>query len=450
MVGNGSSSVKIGSSIHSNKSNPTQHRDGILKISSYCEQSSNEEHGRSQSKGYTSPAIVISTISASIPSKSPSHNIVSQNGHSDKRHSDLPNEQGTGNKVSSHPRSSSIETNLMANTASPTKNTLSLSSPSSSSTTSSLSHTSPSRKSFNENSNGNTNINSTVGHSKVDKDRSMPPLIGRTVGLENENKKELTENAEILEKRHSTLKLLAHSSKSEHKFEQDSKSAKESDPVLKNGLEALAGYPRDLPLGTYPRHGIGDATSSHISESLQNYLLYNGMSHLNPNSTNSTSPASQHLALALASGSFGRNPFMPNNMSALSAGAISNRSHPHTPSGICRDPMCRDPICPTSVRNQQLLAAATGNWSASSVLSHYSSVLSAHHRDSVMSSAQRQAIQASMLAAAAAGPPGSSGGALPYVCNWVSGTLSNNNICYWKLIVRLARNTNIRYHDFNY
>merc|ERR1711997_767416 len=38
VVGNGSSNVKIGSSIHSNKSNPTQHRDGILKISSYCEQ----------------------------------------------------------------------------------------------------------------------------------------------------------------------------------------------------------------------------------------------------------------------------------------------------------------------------------------------------------------------------------------------------------------------------
>ena len=430
MVGNGSSSVKAGTSIHGNKSNPTQHRDGILKISSYCEKSSNKEHDRSRSNGYTSPAIVISPMSASIPSKSPSHNIVSQNGLSDKRHSDLPNEQGTDNKVSSHPRSSSIETNLMANIASPTKDTLSLSSPSTSSTTSSLSHTSPSRTGFNENSNGNTHIKSTVGHSKVDKDRHMPPLIGHTVGKGNEDKKELTENYDILEKRHSTLKLLTDSSKSEHKFGQDSKSAKESDPVLKNGLEALAGYPRDLPLGTYPRHGVSDATSSHISESLQNYLLFNGMSHLNPNSTNSTSPASQHLALALAASSSGRNPFMPNNMSAVSAGAISNRPHPHTPSGICRDPMCRDPLCPTSLRNQQLLAAATGNWSASSVLSHYSSVLSAHHRDSVMSSAQRQAIQASMLAAAAAGPPGSSGGALPYVCNWVSGKLTHHNIQY--------------------
>ena len=268
-------------------------------------------------------------MSASIPSKSPSHDIVGQNGLSDKRYSDLPNEQGTDNKVSSHPRSSSIETNLMANTASPTKDTLSLSSPSSSSTTSSLSHTSPSRKSFNENGNGNTNINSTDVHSKVDKDRSMPPLIGHTVGKENENKKELDENSDILGKRHSTLKLLAHSSKEEHKFEQDSKSAKESDPVLKNGLEALVGYPRDLPLGTYPRHGVSDATSSRISESLQNYLLYNGMSHLNPNSTNSTSPASQHLALALAAGSCGRNPFMPNNISALSAGTISNLSLIH-------------------------------------------------------------------------------------------------------------------------
>ena len=448
MVGNGSSSVKAGTSIHGNKSNPTQHRDGILKISSYCEKSSNKEHDRSRSNGYTSPAIVVSPMSASIPSKSPSHNIVSQNKLSDKRHFDLPNEQDTDNKILSHPRSSSIETNLMANVASPTKDTLSLSSLSSSSTTSSLSQTSPSRKSFNEYGNGS--INSTVCHSKVDKDRPIPPLIGHTVGKENENNKELTENADILEKRHSTLKLLAHSSKSEHKFGQDSKSAKESDPVLKNGLEALAGYPRDLPLGTYPRHGVSDAASSHISENLQNYLLFNGMSHLNPNSTNSTSPASQHLALVLAAGSCGRNPFMPNNMSALSAGAISHRSHP---SGICRDPMCRDPTCPTSLRNQQLLAAATGNWSASSMLSHYSSVLSAHHRDSVMSSAQRQAIQASMLAAAAAGPPGSSGGALPYVCNWVSGKLSKINICDWELIqriVRLARNTNIRYHDFNY
>merc|ERR1712141_355712 len=112
VVGNGSSSVKIGSSIHSNKSNPNQHRDGILKISTYCEQSSNKDHERSRSNGYTSPAIVISPMSASIPSKSPSHNIDSQNRLRDKRHSDLPNEQDTDNKVSSHPRSSSIETNL--------------------------------------------------------------------------------------------------------------------------------------------------------------------------------------------------------------------------------------------------------------------------------------------------------------------------------------------------
>ena len=421
MVGNGSSSVKIGSSFHGNKSNPTQNRDGTLKISNYCDQGSNKEHDRSRSKGYTSPANVISPIPASISSKSPSHNIMSQNGPSDKRHSALPNEQRTDNKVSSDPRPGSTEKNLRANTTSPTKDTLSLPS---CSTTSSLSHTSPSRKNVNENVNGNSNINSNVGHSNLDKDRPIPPLIGHIFGKENENKKDPVENGDIVEKRHNALKLLSHSSKSENKGEQDLKSSKESDSVLRNGLEALAGYPRDLPLGTYPRHGNSDVTSSNISESLQSYLLYNGMSHLNPNAANSTSPASQHLALALAAGSCGRNPFMPNNMSALSTGAISNRSHPPTPSGICRDPLCRDPLCPTSLRNQQLLAAATGNWSASSVLSHYSSVLSAHHRDSVMSSAQRQAIQASMLAAAAAGPPGSAGGSLPYVCNWVSGKLS--------------------------
>jgi hypothetical protein len=45
--------------------------------------------------------------------------------------------------------------------------------------------------------------------------------------------------------------------------------------------------------------------------------------------------------------------------------------------GVCRDPLCSDPFCPTSLRNQQLFAAASGRLSASSALSSYSSLFSA-------------------------------------------------------------------------
>ena len=49
-----------------------------------------------------------------------------------------------------------------------------------------------------------------------------------------------------------------------------------------------------------------------------------------------------------------------------------------TSSNVCRDPLCADPFCPTSFRNQQLFAAATGRLPASSPsLSSYSSLFSA-------------------------------------------------------------------------
>ncbi len=92
--------------------------------------------------------------------------------------------------------------------------------------------------------------------------------------------------------------------------------------------------------------------------------------------------------------------------------------------GLCRDPLCADPFCPTSLRNQQLIAAATGRMSASSALSNYSTLLNAaaaaQHREALLA-AQRSVAMAAAASATASAPSGPSSGMKPYVCSWVAG-----------------------------
>ena len=423
VVGNGNSNLSTNSSINNAKVSSSQHRDGILKVSNLYERNGNLESNNNKSRGNISPADVIFPTSLSTSKKSPTQSISIHNNNSDKNRAGHINGRDQDNKTSSRSRSSSVEINLTSDAPSclisPTKDTSSLSSLSSLSSSSSSSRKSPCRG--NDNNDKKSNKETHNSPVQTGSERPMPPLIRPSSSGDDLTNEDIKASDMTLKSSRSS-NLLPQASESPNHAEQGIKNSKKSDNVAKNGLDALVGHPRDLPLGTYLRNNVNGTPITATSElqGLQNYLMYQGLSNFNQSSPCTSSTLSPHLALALAAGSSGRNPFLPSTMSTLT-GSVPSGGHPVPPSGICRDPMCRDPLCPTSMRNQQLLAAATGHWPASSVLSHYSSLLSTHQRESMISAAQRQAIQASMLAAAAAGPPGSAGGSLPYVCNWVSG-----------------------------
>ena len=425
VVGNGSSNVHSNSTnSNNNKVSLNQPKDNILNVATLYDRSNNREGNRS--RGNVSPSDIICPTSLNRSSKSPSRALLYPHDNVDKQRPEVLNGATRENKAQICSRSSSVEINVTneatSSLMSPTKDTSSLSSLSSLSSASTLSRISQSRDSDNENniSRHNTehsNLTKTDGSEKP-----MPPLIENKQSSSDSNQNENKTSDLLLKLGSSSSNQEKESSKLFGQPEKSSVNASKSSSSVKNGLESLVGLPRDIPLGTYPRNNGQGSHNSNISESLQNYLMYQSLSNYSQTSPNaSTLPP--HLALAFAAGTGGRNPFLPNSLSASLLGSVPGGSHPIPPSGVCRDPVCRDPLCPTSMRNQQLLAAATGTLPASSFLSHYSSLLSSHSRENMLSAAHRQAIQASMLAAAASGPPGSAGGSLPYICNWVSGTL---------------------------
>ena len=418
VVGNGSSNISASSGSDNNKINSSQRR----SIPEFIPEHFRKNYG-SKSRENESPSITISPTALGTSSKSPCQRLQNHNGNSDKSHSDALNVNDQNNPIPVHSRSSPVEVNLIASTTpcftSPTKDISSLSSLSSLSSVPSSYLKSPERANAKEHFNGKSSndLNHFLGEAKGSTD--MPRLMEHKSiidDIKDENK-----NGDIAAIANRPSASLAQGSKSQVGVEKNIENTLKHDLAAKKGFDALANHSRSLPLGTHTGNNVVDKQTPNMSEGLQNYLMYQGLSHYGHNSASTSATLSPHLALALAAGAAGRHPYLSNNGTGLS-GSISSGTHPVPPSGVCRDPLCRDPLCPTSLRNQQLLAAATGNWSASSVLSHYSSLLSNHQRESMISAAQRQAIQASMLAATAAGSsPGSAGGALPYVCNWVSG-----------------------------
>lgn len=114
------------------------------------------------------------------------------------------------------------------------------------------------------------------------------------------------------------------------------------------------------------------------------------------------------------------NPFLASFLASSMATAVTSTSSATTvtssSSSQCRDPLCRDPSCATFIRNHQLLAAASGGLPS---LGAYSSLI---QREAILS-AQRNAV---MAAAAASASPGSAGGPLPFVCNWMGGKIFIN------------------------
>lgn len=172
-------------------------------------------------------------------------------------------------------------------------------------------------------------------------------------------------------------------------------SAPHQSPIIRSGLEVLSG---NGSLGT-------SGTSSSAARDL---LLANYRPPFPPSLSYPGFPGSSGTYASPLT----TNPFWASFMSSTA--------------GVCRDPLCADPFCPTSLRNQQLFAAATGRMPASSALSNYSTLLNAaaaaQHREALLA-AQRSVAMAA-AASVTGNPstgPNSTGGLKPYVCSWVAG-----------------------------
>jgi len=134
-------------------------------------------------------------------------------------------------------------------------------------------------------------------------------------------------------------------------------------PVIRSGLEVLAGHSKDASLNAY-RHLAGVA----------------GLDPANP--------------------AF-RPPFglggYPGASFAASLAAL----------GVCRDPFCRDPTCPTAIYNAQL--ASLGGAGAG-----FADLLKAHQMAAAVAAAQQNG-------AGLTPPNGLAAPGGPYICNWMNG-----------------------------
>jgi len=146
-----------------------------------------------------------------------------------------------------------------------------------------------------------------------------------------------------------------------------SSASSETTPVIRSGMEVLAGHPKDLPLGLYANPAFRPPLSGGSSAHGAAYPGAGAASLIPPTT----------LAASLA---------------AAAAGSLG--------SSVCRDPYCRDPTCPTAMYNAQLAASLM----ASGLPPGYAELLQAH--------------KATSTAAAAAS---AANGAGPYICNWMNG-----------------------------
>ena len=175
-----------------------------------------------------------------------------------------------------------------------------------------------------------------------------------------------------------------------------------SSPIVRSGLEVLAGYPGEVHLGTPRRPGDSSGLPSQLSalEDMNN-LMAAGVFPRHP----------MFLGAASASG-LGASPF-------LQAAGLLPASSAVT-SSACRDPLYRHTVCPISPWSHPRLAAA-GRAPSSGCSSYSPSILAREqHREAVIAAAMARAAS-SHSTPSLAGP---ASGHLPYVCNWVAGTNS--------------------------
>ena len=165
-----------------------------------------------------------------------------------------------------------------------------------------------------------------------------------------------------------------------------SSSSSETTPVIRSGMEVLAGHPKDIPLGTF-----------------------RFPSALDPSNNPAFRPPFGHSGIP---------GYPPTSLAAgLSAAA--------TGGGVCRDPYCRDPTCPTAVYNAQIASLSAA--SSAGLPPGYAELLQAqklssmaasgmhHHHAAPTTTSSGSSGSASAAPSALAGPGG------PYICNWMNG-----------------------------
>lgn len=145
-------------------------------------------------------------------------------------------------------------------------------------------------------------------------------------------------------------------------------SASETTPVIRSGMEVLAGHPKDL----------GSMAGLYANPAFR--------------------PPAAGAGHAGYPGAGAASLIPPTTLAASLAAAAAGSHYPGN--SVCRDPYCRDPTCPTAMYNAQLAASLM----ASGLPPGYAELIQAH--------------KASSTAAAVASAANGSG---PYICNWMNG-----------------------------
>lgn len=172
-------------------------------------------------------------------------------------------------------------------------------------------------------------------------------------------------------------------------------SSSETTPIIRSGMEMLAGHPKDIPLGTYRPPGPGSFP-------------------------------------------FDLNPAFRLPMAGLYSSAAASG-----PAGsVCRDPYCKDPTCPTAVYNAYAarLSAPTGLAAARGLPPGYLELLEAQKMASL---GLPPSVPTSLASSASLGPGG------PYICNWMNGRdyCGKRFTSAEELLVHLKTHTNLSASD---
>jgi len=206
-------------------------------------------------------------------------------------------------------------------------------------------------------------------------------------------------------------------------------------PIIRSGLEVLAGHPKDLPLGTY-RAGIPPSLLHPGYAGLENHPAFRGahpalLSSLYPTTLASMYPSHAAAALYSSAGLSAASSMAPSLLSSpyLTYARVKTAGGGETVVPVCRDPYCTG--CPYSVQNNHLLQSngacppsctqCEQSKAALSALPGLNSLPSSSivPASSLLPPTSAAAAAASLYSSSASsllsGPP------RPYVCNWIAG-----------------------------
>ena len=208
-------------------------------------------------------------------------------------------------------------------------------------------------------------------------------------------------------------------------------------PIIRSGLEVLAGHPKDVPLGTY-RTGMpsllppgypGLETHPALRGAPPGLfapsLAMSGLTSLASSYPSAAAAAALYSNAGLASSAL--SPSLMSSSPYLTYTRVKTAGGGETIVPVCRDPYCTG--CPYSVQNNHLLQSGgacppscTQCEQAKAALSALPSLSSIPPSSLVPASSLLPPTSASAASSLYAGSPTSllSGPPRPYVCNWIS------------------------------